>query len=29
VAAWMKGAGLTPVEDVPLFSDRWFVIYKK
>jgi ubiquinone/menaquinone biosynthesis C-methylase UbiE len=29
VAAWMKGAGLTPVEDVPLFNDRWFVIYKK
>jgi ubiquinone/menaquinone biosynthesis C-methylase UbiE len=29
VTAWMKGAGLTPVENVSLFTDRWFVIYKK
>jgi ubiquinone/menaquinone biosynthesis C-methylase UbiE len=25
--AWMAAAGLTPVEHVTLFTDRWFVIY--
>jgi ubiquinone/menaquinone biosynthesis C-methylase UbiE len=29
VAGWMTAAGLTTVETVPLFSDRWFVIFKK
>jgi ubiquinone/menaquinone biosynthesis C-methylase UbiE len=28
-AAWMAEAGLVPVKDVPLFTDKWFVIYQK
>lgn len=28
-AAWMAEAGLVPVKDVPLFADKWFVIYQK
>ncbi len=27
--AWMAAAGLEPVEDIPLFDDKWFVIYRK
>ena len=27
--AWMAAAGLTPVEEIPLFDDKWFVIYAK
>ena len=26
---WMTAAGLTRVSDVPLFDDKWFVIYRK
>ena len=26
---WMAAAGLQPVEDIPLFDDKWFVIYVK
>jgi ubiquinone/menaquinone biosynthesis C-methylase UbiE len=28
-AAWMADAGFVPAEDVPLFTDKWFVIYKR
>jgi ubiquinone/menaquinone biosynthesis C-methylase UbiE len=27
--AWMDAAGLVPAEDVALFPDKWFVIFKK
>jgi ubiquinone/menaquinone biosynthesis C-methylase UbiE len=27
--AWMAAAGLTPLEDIKLFDDRWFVIFGK
>jgi ubiquinone/menaquinone biosynthesis C-methylase UbiE len=27
--AWMAAAGLKPVETIPLFEDKWFVIYAK
>jgi ubiquinone/menaquinone biosynthesis C-methylase UbiE len=27
--AWMAEAGLVPAEEVALFPDKWFVIYKK
>ena len=27
--AWMAAAGLVPAEDVALFPDKWFVIFKK
>ena len=27
VAAWMAAAGLKPVQELDLFSDKWFVIY--
>ena len=27
--AWMTEAGLVPAEDVALFPDKWFVIFKK
>ena len=27
--AWMAAAGLTPIEHVSLFTDKWFVIYAK
>ena len=28
-AAWMAEAGFVPAEDVQLFPDKWFVIYKR
>ena len=28
-AAWMADAGFVPAEDIPLFADKWFVIYKR
>jgi len=28
-AAWMADAGFVPVEDVALFPDKWFVIYRR
>ena len=28
-AAWMAEAGFVPVKDVPLFNDKWFVIYQR
>ena len=28
-AAWMAEAGFVPVKDVPLFADKWFVIYQR
>ena len=28
-AAWMAEAGFVPVEDIALFPDKWFVIYKR
>ena len=28
-AAWMAEAGFVPAEDVALFPDKWFVIYKR
>jgi hypothetical protein len=28
-AAWMADAGFVPDEEVPLFADKWFVIYKR
>jgi len=28
-AAWMADAGFVPANDVPLFPDKWFVIYKR
>ena len=28
-AAWMADAGFVPANDVPLFADKWFVIYKR
>ena len=28
-AAWMVEAGFVPVKDVPLFADKWFVIYQR
>jgi ubiquinone/menaquinone biosynthesis C-methylase UbiE len=27
--AWMAEAGFVPVKDVPLFADKWFVIYQR
>lgn len=27
--AWLADAGLVPVEDVPLFTDKWFVAYSR
>ena len=27
--AWLAPAGLKPLEQIPLFSDRWFVVYGK
>ena len=29
VDAWMSAAGLKPVQDVPLYEDKWFGIYGK
>lgn len=29
VKEWMEAAGLTLVEEVPMFDDKWFVIYRK
>ena len=26
---WMKAAGFVPIDDVSLFTDRWFVIYER
>ena len=28
-AAWMAEAGFVPAEDIQLFPDKWFVIYKR
>ena len=28
-AAWMADAGFVPAEDVSLFKDKWFVVYRK
>ena len=28
-AAWMAEAGFVPAEDIALFPDKWFVIYKR
>jgi hypothetical protein len=28
-AKWMAAAGLKPLEEINLFSDKWFVIYGK
>ena len=28
-AAWMAEAGFVPAKDVPLFADKWFVIYQR
>jgi ubiquinone/menaquinone biosynthesis C-methylase UbiE len=28
-AAWMAEAGFVPAEDIQLFTDKWFVIYKR
>jgi ubiquinone/menaquinone biosynthesis C-methylase UbiE len=28
-AAWMADAGFVPDEEVPLFADKWFVIYRR
>jgi ubiquinone/menaquinone biosynthesis C-methylase UbiE len=28
-AAWMADAGFVPAEDIALFPDKWFVIYKR
>jgi ubiquinone/menaquinone biosynthesis C-methylase UbiE len=28
-AAWMAEAGFVPDEEVPLFEDKWFVIYRR
>jgi ubiquinone/menaquinone biosynthesis C-methylase UbiE len=28
-AAWMAEAGFVPAKDVPLFPDKWFVIYQR
>lgn len=27
--AWMAGAGFVPAEDVSLFADKWFVVYRR
>jgi hypothetical protein len=26
---WMTAAGLTKVSEIPLFEDKWFVIYRR
>ena len=26
---WMKAAGFVPIDDVSMFTDRWFVIYER
>jgi ubiquinone/menaquinone biosynthesis C-methylase UbiE len=28
-AAWMAAAGFVPAEDVQLFADKWFVVYRR
>jgi ubiquinone/menaquinone biosynthesis C-methylase UbiE len=28
-AEWMKAAGLVEVENIPLFTDKWFVVYAR
>jgi arsenite methyltransferase len=28
-AAWLIGAGFTAVQEIPLFSDKWFVVYAR
>jgi ubiquinone/menaquinone biosynthesis C-methylase UbiE len=28
-AAWLAPAGFKPVEEVPLFADKWFVVYRR
>lgn len=28
-AAWMAAAGFVPAEDVSLFDDKWFVVYRR
>ena len=28
-AFWLADAGLKAVEDVPLFDDKWFVVYRR
>jgi ubiquinone/menaquinone biosynthesis C-methylase UbiE len=28
-AAWMGAAGFAPAEDVQLFADKWFVVYRR
>jgi hypothetical protein len=29
LATWMKAGGLTQIDDVQLFSDKFFVVYAK
>jgi arsenite methyltransferase len=28
-AAWMAEAGFVPADDVPMFADKWFVVYRR
>jgi ubiquinone/menaquinone biosynthesis C-methylase UbiE len=28
-SAWLEAAGLTPLEDLQLFDDKWFLVYTK
>lgn len=29
VAAWLADAGFKPLHEIPLFTDKWFVIYRR